>query len=174
MATDVIQLNRSFDRPSLWTTWTSLSCIATSILLTVLLVLFFIRSLLSNFVDKMCVMFVTLMISLKTCLNWLLFIFMDKAHVALATLMTTTVHPLGKKCARDDDDKPGAFSSSCCRTILQYLTYKKFYLQRMMLAYMIWLVRHLPFSTALEVHVGNYYSCSTTPALLNPLVIHLD
>ena len=42
-------------------------------------------------------MLVTLMLSLKTPS-------MDNAHVALATLMTTTVHLLGQNCACDDDD----------------------------------------------------------------------
>ena len=74
MATDVIQLIQSYslyssdlnyylDHQSSWTHWTSSSSMTTSILLTALLALSFIRSVLSTFVDEMFVMIVTLMLS---------------------------------------------------------------------------------------------------------------
>jgi len=74
MATDVIQLIQSYslyssdlnyylDHQSSWTHWTSSSSMTTSILLTALLALSFIRSVLSTFVDELFVMIVTLMLS---------------------------------------------------------------------------------------------------------------
>ena len=69
MATDVIQLNQSYDRPSSQTNWTSSSSMVMS-LQTVIITLFFARSLPSTFV------LMTLMIFLKTCPHGLLFISM--------------------------------------------------------------------------------------------------
>ena len=90
--------------------------------------------------------------------------------VVIVRLMTTTVYLLGQNRARHNDNKPGALSNSRCHTTLQYLTYKTFCLERMMLAYTFWLVQHLPFSTALDVRVGNYCSYSSATALLNSSV----
>ena len=85
MATDVIQLNQSYGRPSLQTNWTSPSSMVMS-LQTVLITLFFTRSLLSTFV------LVTLMIFLKTCPHGLLFISMrDDENMGSSPILHATI-----------------------------------------------------------------------------------
>ena len=276
MDTDIIQLNQSYslyssnlnyylNRPSSWTHWTSSSSMATSILLTLLL----IRSVLSTFVDEIFVMIVTLMLS-TTCLHSLLststlmptlilsplvlsaaLAVVPPCNVCLTrrsaqnvylptqfgwcdidsstrsrsmsatkridtptilsvltnltlpssmvmsvqgvlvnwcfqllysrcrTILHTTVYFLGQnRASDDDDDDSGAINGSRCHTCLQYLTDKTFCLERMMLAYMFWLVRHLSFrtaiGTAIDVQVGTMGGLSSyiTTWLLNPGGFH--
>jgi len=98
---------------------------------------------------------VTILIFLKTCLPVL-------PLVVPMTIMFTTVYLRGQNRASDDDNNSGAHSGSRCHTCLLHLTDKTFGFERMMLAYMFWLVRHLPFrtaiGTAMDVHAG--ISCS--------------
>ena len=204
MATDVIQLYQSDDRPSSRTAWTSPSSmmmlIQTAILTSffnrlpifflktclpelllfvsllnddnmglnpilpatnlkspssmvmVLLALFFTRSLPSEYA-------VTLLIFLKTCPLVL-------PLAVPVTLMITTVYRRGQNRASNDNDNSGARSDSRCHTCLLHLTDKTFGFERMMLAYMFWLVRHLPFctaiSTAMDVHAGISCSCGSS------------
>jgi len=139
MATDVIQLYRSDDCPSSRTTWTSPSSMVI-LMQTAILALFF---------NRLPIFF------LKTCPPVLPLV----VHV---TLMFTTVYLRGQNRASDDDNNSGARSGSRCHTCLLHLTDKTFGFERMMLAYMFWLVRHLPFrtaiGTAMDVHAG--ISCS--------------
>ena len=119
-----------------------------SSMVMVLPALFFTRSLPSEYA-------VTLLIFLKTCPPVL-------PLVVPVTLMFTTVYLRGQNRASDDDNNSGARSGSRCHTCLLHLTDKTFGFERMMLAYMFWLVRHLPFrtaiGTAMDVHAG--ISCS--------------
>jgi len=91
------------------------------------------------------------------------------------TILHTTVYFLGQnRASDDDDDDSGAINGSRCHTCRQYLTDKTFCLERMMLAYMFWLVRHLSFrtaiGTAIDVQVGTMGGLSSyiTTWLLNP------
>ena len=91
-----------------------------------------------------------------------------------AVRQATNVHLLGQNRASNDDDKSGAFGVSCCHTCLQYLIYKTFCLEQMMLTCMFWLVRHLPFrtaiSTVIDVQVGIFCSYPPAPTLFDSLV----